>query len=65
MEDNLKILNVEYLRNSWSDISQIVNVGFDNQSKVEDNLQLKMTLKDKSGTSPDLLIKLDNTQILI
>ena len=49
MEDNLKILNVEYLRNSWSDISQIVNVGFDNQSKVEDNLQLMMTLKNKSG----------------
>ena len=65
MEDNLKILNVEYLRNSWSDISQIVNVGFDNQSKVEDNLQLMMTLKNKSGISEELLIKLDHTQILI
>ena len=34
MEDNLKILKVEYLSNHWSDLIQILNLDLGNQSKV-------------------------------
>ena len=38
MEDNLKILNVEYLGNHWSDLTQIFNISLLDQTN-EDDLQ--------------------------
>ena len=35
IEDNLKILNVEYLSNHWSDLSQISNLGAGEQIKIK------------------------------
>jgi hypothetical protein len=43
MEDNLKILNVEYLSNHWSDFIQIVNLSWGDQTKVYRSLKLKTT----------------------
>jgi hypothetical protein len=34
MEDNLKILNVEYLSNHWSDLIKILNLSLGDQTKV-------------------------------
>ena len=47
MEDNLKILKVEYLSNHWSDIPKILNLssGDQTENKSEDDLQWKMTSK--------------------
>ena len=50
MEDNLKILKVEYLSNRWSDFSQILNLSWGDQTKIknawnEDDLQWKTTIK--------------------
>ena len=46
MEDDLKILKVEYLSNHWSDLPQILNLGWGDQTKIEiswneDDLQWK------------------------
>ena len=35
MEDDLKILKVEYLSNHWSDFSQILNLRSGDQTKIE------------------------------
>ena len=34
MEDDLKILKVEYLSNHWSDLSQILNLSSGDQTKI-------------------------------
>ena len=34
MEDNLKILKVEYLSNHWSEFTQILNLSLGDQTKV-------------------------------
>ena len=34
MEDNLKILKVEYLSNHWPDLSQILNLSIGNWTKI-------------------------------
>ena len=34
MEDNLKILVVEYLSNHWSDLAQILNLSLCDKTKV-------------------------------
>ena len=61
MEDDLKILKVEYLSNHWSDLPQILNLSLGDQTKsknelikmfsngrwplMEDDLQWKTTSK--------------------
>ena len=35
MEEDLKILNVEYLSNHWSDFTQILNLSLVDQTKIE------------------------------
>ena len=35
MEDDLKILKVEYLSNHWSDLPQILNLGLGDQTKIK------------------------------
>jgi hypothetical protein len=35
MDDDLKILKVEYINNRWLDLSQIFNLNLGDQSKVE------------------------------
>ena len=34
MEDNLKIIKVEYLRNHWSDIAQVLNLSLCDLTKM-------------------------------
>jgi uncharacterized protein YbdZ (MbtH family) len=43
MEDYLKIKNVEYLNNHWSDLIQISNVSQGDQTKLYRSLKLKTT----------------------
>ena len=43
IEDDLKIFDVEYLSNHWSDLIQIVNISKGGQTKVYSGLKLKMT----------------------
>ena len=43
MEDDLKILNVEYLSNHWSDLIQILDLSYGDQTKVYISFRLKMT----------------------
>ena len=38
MEEDLKILKVEYLSNHWSDLLQILNWGSEDQTKTENVL---------------------------
>ena len=50
MEDDPKILKVEYLSNQWSDLPQILNLSSGDQTKIkntwnEDDLQWKTTPK--------------------
>ena len=50
MEYDLKILKVEYLSNPCSDLTQILNLGSEDQTKIknawnQDDLYLKMTSK--------------------
>ena len=50
MEDDLKILKVEYLSNHWSVFPQILNLGLGDQTKItnawkEDDHQWKNTSK--------------------
>ena len=50
MEDDLKILKVEYLSNRWSDLPQILDLGSGDQTKIknvwnEDDLQWKKISK--------------------
>ena len=50
MEDDLKILKVEYLNNHWLDHPQITNVSSGDQteiksSQIEDDLQWMITSK--------------------
>ena len=50
MEDDLNILEVEYLSNHWSDFSQILKLSLEYQTKIknasnEDDLQWKTTSK--------------------
>ena len=35
MEDDLKILKVEYLSNHWSDLPQIFNLSLGDQTKIK------------------------------
>ena len=35
MEDDLKVLKVEYLSNHWSDLLQILNLSWDDQTKIK------------------------------
>ena len=43
MEDDLKILNVEYLSNHWSDLIQVLNISKWDQTKVYRSFRLKTT----------------------
>ena len=43
MKDDIKILNVEYLNNLWSDLIQILNLSKGDQTKVCRNLKVKTT----------------------
>jgi hypothetical protein len=43
MEDDLKILKVEYLSNHWSDIILILNLSYGGQTKVNRSLKVKTT----------------------
>ena len=50
MEEDLKIFKVEFLSNHWSDLPQILNLCWGEQSKLEityneDDLQWKTTSK--------------------
>ena len=59
MEDDLKILNVEYLRNHWLDLSQNLSLSSGDQTKIknawnEDDLQWKMTSKYQKLNISDL-----------
>ena len=50
MEEDLKIMKVEYLSNHWSDFPQILNLTLGDQTKIknpqnEDDLQWKTTSK--------------------
>ena len=51
MEDDLKILKLEYLSNRWSDLPQLLNLSLWDQTKIEnlpeneDDLQWKTTSK--------------------
>ena len=67
MEDDLKILKVEYLSNPWSDFTQISNLISGDQAKFkntqnEDDLQWKTTWKYKnlniSATTGRIFLKL-------
>ena len=49
MEYDLQILEVEYLRDHWLDLPQILNLSWEDQTELkntwnEDNLKLKTTL---------------------
>ena len=51
MEDNIKILKVEYLNNHWSDLTQILNLSLGDHTKLkiswnEDYIQRKRTSTD-------------------
>ena len=43
MEDNLKLLNIEYLSNHWSDLIQILDLSYGDQNKVYRSFRLKTT----------------------
>jgi predicted translin family RNA/ssDNA-binding protein len=43
MEDDLKILKIEYLSNHWSDLIQILNLSYVEQTKVYRILKVKTT----------------------
>jgi hypothetical protein len=45
MEDDLKLLNVDYLSNHLSDVIQILNLSLGDQTKVYRSLKLKTTSK--------------------
>ena len=50
MEDDLRIFQVEYLSNHWSELPQILNLNSEDQTKIqnavnEDDLQWKTTSK--------------------
>ena len=72
MEDNLKLLIVEYLSNQWVDLAQILNLGLFDQTKIEkhikwrlpsmeDDLKWKTTSKywlwNISATTDQILLK--------
>ena len=46
MEDDLKISNVEYLSNHWSDDFQILNLNLDDQSKAYKYLKWRWPLME-------------------
>ena len=50
MEDNLKILKVEYLSNHWSDLSQIWNLSSGDQNKP--NSKMRKTKMTSNGRRP-------------
>jgi hypothetical protein len=39
MEDDLKILKMEYFSNHWSDLPQIFNLSLEDQTKIENCLK--------------------------
>jgi hypothetical protein len=43
IKDDLKILNIEYLNNHWSDLIQILNLSYGDQTKVYRSFRLKTT----------------------
>jgi hypothetical protein len=44
MEDDLKILKVEYLSNHWSNLPQISNLSLGNQTKIKFGLKFEMKM---------------------
>ena len=66
MEEDLKILKVEFLSNHWSDFTQILNLSLGDQTKItnawkEDDHQWKKTSKYQklniSGTTGQIFLK--------
>ena len=51
MEEDLKILKVEYLRNHWPDLPQILNLSSGDQTKIK-MLEMKTT---SNGRLPKIL----------
>ena len=47
MEDELKILKVEYLSNHCSDLLQTLNLNLGDQSKMKKLLEMKTTSKER------------------
>ena len=43
MEEDLKILKVEYLNTHWPDFPQILNLSLGDHPKIKDDLHWKMT----------------------
>jgi hypothetical protein len=56
MEDNLKILKVEYLSNHWSDLSQIWNLSLWDQTKIKNCSNRRQPPNIKSEISQQPLI---------
>ena len=56
MEENLKISNVKYLRNHWSDLPQILNLNLEDQTKIN-NLLWNTASNNKSWISQQQLIR--------
>ena len=51
MEDDLKILKVEYLRNHWSDLPKILNLSFGDLTKIKNGLKWRRpTMEDDLKT---------------
>ena len=46
LEDDLKVLQVEYIRNHWSDHPQIWNLSLGNVTKIKDCLQWRQLLME-------------------
>ena len=58
MEEDIKILKVEYLSNHWSDFAQILNLSLCDQIKIEnyinkDDHAWKMTLNGRQPQNID------------
>ena len=56
MEDNLKILKVEYFSNHWSDLSQIWNLSLWDQTKIKNCSNRRQPPNIKSEISQQPLI---------
>jgi hypothetical protein len=57
MEDDLKILKVEYLSNHWSDLPQIWNLSLEDQTKIKFGLEFEVkTTSDRPPMDDNLKI---------
>ena len=45
MENNLKLLKVEYFNNHWSDLTQILNLSSGDHTKIK-NVEMKTTIME-------------------